>query len=102
MSGSDDRTLKVWDPSSGQCLGTLTGHTDHARRRRPVEQRVDRSSTPRRAQVQCVVALSDGRVVSGSRDYTLKVWIDYAKMAQAFPLHWTQNNFAEDLIAAFL
>ena len=37
-------------------------------------QRVDRSSTPRRAQVQCVAVLQNGRVVSGSRDDTLKVW----------------------------
>ena len=39
VSGSDDNTLKVWDPSSGKCHGTLSGHTYWARRRRPVEQR---------------------------------------------------------------
>ena len=65
---------KVWDVSSGQCLWTLTGHTRYALRRRPVEPRVDCSSTPRRAQVRCVAALSKDRVVSGSRDNTLKVW----------------------------
>ena len=47
VSGSDDRTLKVWDVSSERCLHTLSGHTSRARCRRPVEQRVDRSSTPR-------------------------------------------------------
>ena len=57
-----------------RCVATLRGHTDSARRRRPVEQRVDCSSTPRGAQVRCVVALSNGNVVSGSRDNTLKVW----------------------------
>ena len=57
-----------------RCAATLTGHTDTARRRRPVEPRDDRSPTPRRAQVLCVVALSNGRVVSGSCDRTLKVW----------------------------
>ena len=74
VSGSVDRTLKVWDVSSGQCLRTLRGHTDSARRRRPVERRVDRSSTPRRAQVLCVAILPSCCVVSGSRDHTLKVW----------------------------
>ena len=74
VSGSDDRTLKVWDASTSECLWTLSGHTNVARRRRPVEPRVDRSSTPRGAQVGCVVVLSHGRVVSGSFDGTLKVW----------------------------
>jgi len=37
-------------------------------------QRIDRSSTPRRAQVDCVAYLPHGRVVSGSGDGTLKVW----------------------------
>ena len=25
-SGSDDQTIKIWDPVSGTCLQTLTGH----------------------------------------------------------------------------
>ena len=28
VSGSRDNTLKVWDSVSGQCLQTLSGHTD--------------------------------------------------------------------------
>ena len=102
VSGSDDNTLKVWDVSSGQCLQTLSGHTDSARRRRLVAPRVDRSSTPRRAQVTCVAVLPNDCVVSGSEDDTLKVWVDYAKMAHEVALHRTENNFAEHLIAAFL
>ena len=46
VSGSGDCTLRVWDVSSGECLGTLRGHTRHARHRRPVEPCVDCSSTP--------------------------------------------------------
>ena len=87
VSGSWDRTLKVWDASSGDCRQTLRGHEDRARRRRPVKPRVDRSSTPRRAQVRCV-AVQYGRVVSGSEDNTLKVWVDCdeAKMARLVAL----------------
>ena len=66
-------------------------------------QRVDCSSTPRRAQVLCVVALSNGRVVSGSRDRTLKVWEDVeGKMARLVALRRTEKNFAGRLIASFL
>ncbi len=28
VSGSDDRTVRVWDVSSGECVQTLEGHTD--------------------------------------------------------------------------
>jgi len=59
---------------TGTCLQTLHGHTNSARRRRPAAPRVDRSSTPRRAQVECVAVLPNGRIVSGSIDCTLKVW----------------------------
>lgn len=54
VSGSEDSTLRVWDPTTGQCLQTLKGHL--------------------RA-VKCVAVFSDGkRVVSGSEDHTLRVW----------------------------
>ena len=54
VSGSSDKTLRVWDLESGQCLKTLEGHTDDVR---------SVSITP------------DGkRAVSGSSDKTLRVW----------------------------
>ena len=37
VSGSGDHTLKVWDALSGACRQTLRGHTNTARRRRPVD-----------------------------------------------------------------
>ena len=46
-----------------RCVATLSGHTDDARRWRPAD-------TPR----QLLTVLSNGRVVSGSDDDTLKVW----------------------------
>ena len=31
ISGSTDRTLKVWDMETGQCIHTLLGHTSTVR-----------------------------------------------------------------------
>lgn len=31
ISGSEDKTVKVWDISSGNCLQTLQGHDDFVR-----------------------------------------------------------------------
>ncbi|MFN7769521.1 MAG: hypothetical protein ACK5UC_20165 [Planctomycetaceae bacterium] len=54
VSGSDDKTLKVWDAVTGQETLTLTGHTNR---------------------VFSVAYSPDGkRIVSGSYDKTLKVW----------------------------
>ena len=52
MSGSTDRTLRVWDADSGDCTHVLYGHT---------------------STVRCL-ALHGEKVVSGSRDGTLRVW----------------------------
>jgi WD40 repeat protein len=53
-SASEDRSIKLWDTQTGQCLQTLQGHTNRA----------------------WAVAFSpDGKtLVSGSSDHTLKFW----------------------------
>ncbi|MCL6269908.1 WD40 repeat domain-containing protein [Sansalvadorimonas sp. 2012CJ34-2] len=56
LSGSYDKTLKVWDltrKSGQECIATLTGHSSW---------------------VLCVAILPGGQVVSGSCDNTLKIW----------------------------
>ena len=53
VTGSDDKTAKVWDVASGACVATLEGHSDG---------------------VSSVAYSSDGRfVVTGSYDNTAKV-----------------------------
>ncbi|MBF0148057.1 MAG: WD40 repeat domain-containing protein, partial [Magnetococcales bacterium] len=53
-SGSDDNTLKLWDPLSGKCTHTLQGH---------------------KAPVRAVAFSPDGKsILSGSDDNTLKLW----------------------------
>ena len=55
VSGSDDKTVRVWDAATGQPVGQpLTGHTDG---------------------VDSVAFSPDGtRIVSGSFDNTVRVW----------------------------
>ena len=55
LSGSTDRTVKLWEVADGQCLRTFAGHADA---------------------VTSVALSADGRhALSGSADRTLKLWI---------------------------
>ena len=54
VSGSDDRTVRVWDLAVGLCTAKLKGHTGN---------------------VRSVAVSADGRTaVSGSDDETVRVW----------------------------
>ena len=54
ISGSGDKTIKIWDANIGQCLKTLEGHSDH---------------------VYSVAFSPDGtKIISGSNDTTIKIW----------------------------
>lgn len=53
-SGSDDRTVKIWDLETGQCRATLEGHT---------------------SDVRSVAITPDGkRILSGSNNASVRVW----------------------------
>jgi WD40 repeat protein len=96
VSGSGDKTLKVWNLATGEEERTLTGHRNwvNAVAISPDGQRVvsasddttlevwnlatgekERTLTGHRRSVEAVAISPDGqRVVSGSGDNTLKVW----------------------------
>jgi WD40 repeat protein len=52
-SGADDRTIKLWDPASGQLQATLEGHSGW---------------------VMALAVLPGGRLASGAGDATIKLW----------------------------
>ena len=53
VSGSADKTIKIWSQRTGECLHTLKGHT---------------------GDVYGVAALPTNEIVSASNDTTLKIW----------------------------
>jgi F-box and WD-40 domain protein CDC4 len=67
LSGSADRTLRVWNLESGKCTHVFAGHTSTIRCLQVVDPSATRDDR-----------LSEGDscllVVTGSRDHTLRVW----------------------------
>ena len=52
-SGSEDKSVKVWDLNSGVCVKTFTGHKSF---------------------VYAIIRLNDSQIASGSKDKSIKVW----------------------------
>src|SRR5262249_48677274 len=75
-----DRTLKLWQASSGQCLRTFAGHLDA---------------------VTAVAMSSDGRfALSGSADRTLQLWILDWELEERQPTDWDEG--ARRCVEAFV
>lgn len=53
ITGAFDKTIKIWNLETGECLKTLNNHTDW---------------------VTCILLLPDDKFISGSDDKTLKIW----------------------------
>lgn len=74
VSGSHDKTLKLWDVASGECLHTFTGHT---------------------SAVNAVRLSNDSRfIVSGGHDSTLRLWdINTGQCVKTFEGHtaWVES-----------
>ena len=68
ISGSGDKTIKVWDMKTRTCIATLTGHT---------------------STVNALVELQNGDVISCSSDNTIKVWDMKTRTCIATLLHTT-------------
>jgi WD40 repeat protein len=54
LSGSRDRTLKIWHPGRGELLSTLTGHTSGV--------------------TSVAISPDSFTLASGSQDKTIKIW----------------------------
>jgi WD40 repeat protein len=54
ISGSYDKTVKVWDASTGSCLHTLEGHGSDV--------------------TSVCMSPNGSQIISGSADETVKVW----------------------------
>ena len=70
VSGSDDKTLKVWDVATGECVVTPRGHSSYVR----CGVRCTFVMTCLRRRSRALPFPDGRRVVSGSEDKTLKVW----------------------------
>jgi WD40 repeat protein len=72
ISGSTDRTIRVWDISSGRCKHIFGGHTSTIRCLAVVTPEIEfgRDGTKIVKEGQADRAL----IVSGSRDHSLRVW----------------------------
>lgn len=52
-TGSEDKTIKIWELDKFQCLHSLNNHTD---------------------QIRCLKYLSKNKLISGSDDNSIKIW----------------------------
>lgn len=96
VTGSDDGTIRIWDPNTGECFMILrkgkhpssvrcleklengcivSGHTDHTLRIWNIDEGKCLAFLHGHSKrINCLVILRDGRIVSGSNDKTIRIW----------------------------
>jgi len=75
VSSACDATVRMWDATSGKQLRVLEGHTDHVRYPRScVDLEFDLWGMCGLQVWCCAFSPRGDRIVSGSRDETLRIW----------------------------
>jgi WD40 repeat protein len=76
VSGSEDGTLKVWNIETGTSSRRAhsSGQRNNCWSSKGQEGKCDLTLKGHASSVVCCSVLSDGRIISGSRDNTLKIW----------------------------
>ena len=78
ISGSSDKTIKIWNLNSGECVKTLQGHTN---------------------EINSIQLISDVRIISCSSDGFLKEWdLDSSECVKTFKGH-SNSIFCIQLLA---
>ncbi|OMH85547.1 Cell division control protein 4 [Zancudomyces culisetae] len=74
VSGSTDRTVRVWNVTTGRCTHVFHGHSSTVRCLQIMLPVDVRTAAQRRAGVTAIYEPEFPLIVTGSRDSTLRVW----------------------------
>jgi WD40 repeat protein len=76
LSGSDDQTIKKWNPNTEECISTFTGHTDSVYG----------------LEVMPVHGIAHEIVISCSWDSTIKIWTDKGECLKTLVIDYEKDE----------